>query len=229
MMNYEQFRAVWNQALTEAGVGPHLFPPAETVDLGNMDRTYQVYIHLPPSQEVKPFHVTARLSWTWDALQAARTATTEEDALMLFLGDERRWEDTERPWLRVDVRLRATLPRGSTLPLPQPTRWRDWLADVNERLEPLLSTGWETGDDELIVLAHRGEPEAEVRLAADGQLSLARVSLSAWEGINLPRQWDDPDRQRDEHPYDQLADFIERVWEAMEEWNQSSARLLPPT
>jgi hypothetical protein len=199
------------------------------VDLGNMDRTYLVYVHLPSSQEVKPFHVTARLSWTWDALQAARTATTEEDALMMFLGDERRWEDTERPWLRVDVRLSATLPRSSNLPLPGPTRWRDWLVDVNERLEPLLLTDWEAGDEEMIVLASRGEPEAEVHPAADGQLSLAGVRLSAWEGINLPRQWDDPDRVRDEHPYVQLADFIERVWEAMEAWNQSLARLLPPT
>ncbi len=228
-MNYEQFRAVWHEALTEVGMRPYLFPPTETVDLGNMDRTYQVYVHLPPSQEVRPFHVTARLRWTWDALQAARTATTEEDALMMFLGDERRWEDTERPWLRLDVTLRATLTRGSPLPLPEPTMWRDWLADVNERLDPLLPTDWEARDEERIVLAHRGEPEAEVQPAADGQLSLTGVRLSVWEGINLPRQWDDPYRARDEDPYDQLADFIERVWEAMEEWNQSLVRLLPPT
>lgn len=227
-MNYEQFRAVWYEALTEGGLWSRAFPPTETVDLGSMDRTCQIYIHLPPLQEVKPFHVTARLSWTWDALQAARAATTEEDALMMFLGDERRWEDTERPWLRVDVRLSATLTRGSTLPLPEPAVWRDWLVDVNERLDPLLSADWEARDEEMIVLASRGEPEVEVQPAADGRLSLTGVRLSAWEGINLPRQWDDPYRERDEDPYDQLADFIERVWEAMEEWNQSLVHLLPP-
>jgi hypothetical protein len=227
-MNYEQFRAIWYEALTEAGMWSYLAPPTETVDLGNMSRTYQVYVHLAFSQEVKPFHVSARLRWTWDALQAARAETTEEDALMLLLGDERRHEDTEQPWLRVDVSLSATLPWGSPLPLPEPARWRAWLADVTERLEPLLPTDWETRDEEMAIFASRSEPEAEVQPAADGQLYLSGVKLSAWEGIHLPRQWDDPDRARDQDPYEQLADFVERVWEAMDEWNQSLVHLLPP-
>jgi hypothetical protein len=192
-----------------------------------MSRTYQAYVHLGRSQEVEPFHVSARLGWTWDALQAARTATTEEDALMLFLGDEGRHQNTERPWLRVDVTLSATLPWGSPLPLPEPTRWRDWLADVTERLDPLLSTDWETRDEKMAVFASRSEPEAKVQPAADGRLYLSGVRLSAWERIDLPRQWDDPRRRRDENPNDQLVDFVERVWEAMDEWNQSLAYLLP--
>jgi hypothetical protein len=226
-MNYEQFRVAWREALTEAGMWSSLFAPTETVDLSQASRTYQVYVHLGRSQEVEPFHISARLSWTWDALQSARTATTEEDALMLFLGDERRSEDTERPWLRVDVTLSATLPWGSPLPLPEPTRWRHWLADVTGRLEPLLSTDWETRDEKMAVLASRSEPDAEVQPAADGQLNLTGVKLPAWEGISLPRQWDDPDREQDEDPDDQLADFVERVGEAMGEWNQSLPHLLP--
>jgi hypothetical protein len=226
-MNYEQFRAAWHEALTEAGMGSYLAPPTETTDVGRMSRTYQVYVHLGHSQEVEPFHVSASLRWTWDALQAARTATTEEDALMLFLGDERRHQDTERPWLRVDVTLHATLPWGSPLPLPEPPMWRDWLADVAERLEPLLSTEWETRDEKMAIFASRSEPEAEVQPAAGGRLDLTGVKLSAWEGIDLPRQWDDPDRERDKDPYEQLADFVERVWEAVDEWNQSLAHLLP--
>jgi hypothetical protein len=226
-MNYEEFRAAWSEALTEAGTWSYIGPPSDTVDLERMSRTYQVYVHLGHSQEVKPFHVSASLSWTWDALQAARTATTEEDALMLFLGDEGRHQDTERPWLRVDVTLSATLPWGSPLSLPEPTRWRAWLADVTARLDPLLSTDSETRDEKMAVFAHRSEPEAEVQPAADGQLYLTGVKLSAWEGIDLPRQWDDPDREQDEDPCDQLADFAERVWEAMEEWNQSLVHLLP--
>jgi hypothetical protein len=225
-MNYEQFRAAWYKALTKAGMGPFLFPPTETVDLDSMSRTYQVYVHFGRSQEVEPFHVSARLRWTWDAMQAARTATTEEDALMLFLGDEGRCQDTERPWLRVDVTLSATLPWGSPLPLPEPAMWRDWLADVTERLEPLLSTDWETRDEKMAIFASRSEPEVRVQPGADGQLCLAGVKLSAWERIDLPRQWDDPDRDQDEEPHEQLADFVERVWEAMDEWNQSLAHLL---
>jgi len=92
-MNYELFRTVWYEALTEAGMWSYLAPPTETVDLSEMSRTYQVYVHLGRSQEVEPFHVSASLSWTWGALQAARTTTTEEDTLMLFLGDEGRHQN----------------------------------------------------------------------------------------------------------------------------------------
>jgi hypothetical protein len=66
-----------------------------------------------------------------------------------------------------------------------------------------------------------------VQPAADGQLYLTGVKLSAWEGIDLPRQWDDRAREQDEDPYEQLADFVERVWEAMDGWNQSLVHLLP--
>lgn len=228
-MNYERFRTAWDQALREARMWSYLLPPTETVDLHHMSRTYQVYAHLGLSQEVKPFHVSARLSWTWDALQAARTSTTEEDALMLFLGDERRREDTEQPRLRVDVTLSAGLRWGSALPLPEAATWRNWLADVTERMESLLSTAWEGRDQAPAILAWRGEPEAEVQPGADGQLYLKGVKLSAWEGIDLPRQWDHPEREPDEDPYDQLLEFVERVWEAMQEWNRSLPHLLPPT
>ena len=123
--------------------------------------------------------------------------------------------------------LSATLPWGPPLPLPDATMWSAWLAHVTERLEPLLSTDWETRDEKMAIFATRSEPEAEVQPAADGQLYLTGVKLAAWEGIDLPRQWDDRDREQDEDPYEQLADFVERVWEAMDEWNQSLAHLLP--
>jgi hypothetical protein len=40
------------------------------------------------------------------------------------------------------------------------------------------------------------------------------------------RQSDDPNRGPYEDPYDQLADFVERVLEAMQEWSQSFSHLL---
>jgi hypothetical protein len=91
-MNYEQFRATWYEALAEVGMSSFLAPPTETLDgsasltagLGAMSRTYQVYAYLEASRALDPFHVSARLRWTWDALQAARTETTEVVALMLL-------------------------------------------------------------------------------------------------------------------------------------------------
>jgi hypothetical protein len=94
-MNYEQFRAIWCEALAEAGMRPYLAPAAETRELGSMSRTYQVSAHLGDPGEFDPFHAGARLSGRWDALQAVRAAIAEEDALLRFLGEEGRRQDTE--------------------------------------------------------------------------------------------------------------------------------------
>jgi len=226
-MNYEQFRASWLEALSAAGMPSFLFSPAETIDLDDMCRTHQVYVHLGRSEQVEPFHATARLTWTWDALQTARTNTTEEDVLAELLGEEGRDDCTERPWLRVDVTLSATLPWGSPLALPEAPRWRRWVAGVTERLTPLMPAGYADADGKRLVLSWRGEPQATVQCALDGELFLTGVELSAWQGIDLPRQWDDPDRERDEEPDDQLADFARRVWKALREWNRSLSLLQP--
>ena len=74
----------------------------------------------------------------------------------------------------------------------------------------------------------RGEPESRVRYTADGELYLTGVKLSTWQGISLPRQWDDPRREWEERPDDQLVDFAHRVREALGELKRS-LRLLQPT
>jgi hypothetical protein len=226
-LNYDGFRDAWQRALDEAGLGPHLFPARETLDLGHMDRTYQVHVALPSSERVKPFSVAATLEWTWDALQAARTATTEEDLLMMLLGDERRHVDTEQPWLRVDITLRASLPLDSPLPLPEPAVWHRWVTDVTARLAHLLPADYGDKAHERLVLAWRGEPEAQAQCAPDGRLYLTKVTLSAWQGINLPRHWDDPDREPDGEPDDQLVDLAKRVWQALQAWEHSLRYLRP--
>lgn len=64
-------------------------------------------------------HISAALEYRWDALQTARTATTEEDMLQELLGlDRTRKPRTEKPWLRVDVTLRASTVWSKEIELP---------------------------------------------------------------------------------------------------------------
>jgi hypothetical protein len=132
-MNYDQFCALWHKILDEAGLlelssRPR---PSETIDLGDMARTYRIFVELYRAQRTGPFHVTAELSWRWDALQTARTATREEDVLEELLGRDGYYLVTERPWLRVDVTLRASLPLDSPLPMPGAEAWRRWVAEAS--------------------------------------------------------------------------------------------------
>lgn len=226
-MNYELFRATWHQALQAAGVLPHVFPPKETIDLHHMSRSYHITATPDGNQQPRPFYVSLGLSWVWDALQSARTATVEEDMLEELLGEEARSAETEPPWLRVDISLWATLPSGSPLPLPELDAWHRWVDDVMSHLELLLYDG---DDDEAQapgLLAWRGEPQARLYLAPDGQVYLTGVELSAWQGIDLPRQWDDPEREWDDDPGDQVIDLVRRAWEAVHRWADTLEHLLP--
>ena len=58
-LNYEGFRALWDEALDEAGVGPYLFPATETLDLSGMNRSYEVLFFLDTAQRIHPFTVSA--------------------------------------------------------------------------------------------------------------------------------------------------------------------------
>ncbi len=137
-MNYDQFCALWHEILNEAGLlelssGPR---PSETIDLGDMACMYRIFVERYQLQRAGPFHITAELSWRWDALQTARTAIREEDVLEELLGRDGYYLVTERPWLRVDVTLRANLPLDSPLPMPGAEAWRRWVAEVTARLAP---------------------------------------------------------------------------------------------
>jgi hypothetical protein len=52
-----------------------------------MDRTVKFLVGAL-GQDAEPFHIGATLSWRWDSLHTARTATTEEDLLTELLGRE---------------------------------------------------------------------------------------------------------------------------------------------
>jgi hypothetical protein len=218
-MNYDQFRTLFEEALSAAGLMSSLPRPQETLSLEWMSRAYKTIVVLG-AQQARPFYVTATLNWEWDAALAARSATTEEDLLTELLGQDGYYLVTERPWLRVDVTLNATLPRDAPLPMPDSGVWRRWTTEIVSRLASLLPTDSEEDEGGLRILSWRGEPEARLECDSDGNLFLTGVYLSAWQGIELPRQWDNPDRESDPWPEEQLADFVDRVREALEEWEE---------
>jgi len=235
-VRYEEFKAAWDEALREShlpqigGVGGG----EESLDLHSMDRRYKVYVEPIGGQHVEPFHVTATLSWRWSCELTARSATTEEDLLRSLLGDEESDEiETEQPWLRVDLTLKAHAPYGKPLPMPAKSVWAQWVREAMgrlERIEPVIpeENVRETDDGRLAILAWRGEPMAKVVCGADGELKLESIELAAWQAIEVPRQWSASDKEPDEHPHRQLHEMFERVRSALHAWMEVTDHLLPP-
>ena len=225
-MDYQQFSDLWLEALRQARFPSlHLLHPSETIDIDSMDRSYRAYLWWPETSATKLFGVTAEISWVWDALLSARFATTEEDMLMQIYGDFGIHEDTEPPWLRIDVTLHASISLDKHFPLPLLANWQRWVEKVNLELEPILPGGPESKEENPNFLAWRSNPEAVITFDPQGHTFLQRVSLEAWQGITLPRQWDNPEKA-DPNPDQQLFQFAMRIRRALEVWQESLAYLI---
>ncbi len=229
-MTYDEFLQAWQHALRESRLG-HYVRATHTMDLQRLDRAYEAYVE-PMSQEEGPFYVTAKLGWTWSALETAR-GTNEEEVLSHLLGRDEAEMDTDPRWVRVDINLAATLPHGKPVPLPPKARLSEWAEEVGVRLseiEPVVTKERtrETDDGRLEVLAWRDEqPQLDVLCGPDGTLLLAGVSLHAWQAVDVPRRWDDPDRPQDDDPQEQLLALCNRVRAALHAWTQATDHLLP--
>jgi hypothetical protein len=219
-VTYDDYIMVWKDALAKSGLSVGGFV-TEAIVLRDMTRKYRAYASLRRLPPPDGFNVTAELSWNWDALLSARSATVEEDMLMQVLGDDRRDVPTVPPFLRVDIVLHATRPWGKPEPMPTAPMWKRWVALTQSRLAPLLLRDVDDNDGNLAVMAWRGEPEAKFVCQSDGQLALVAVEVSAWEGMMLPRQWDDPARGYDEEPDEHLTAFFGRVAQALQVWEES--------
>lgn len=137
-MTYSTFKSLWHSALDEAGLLSPYDRPDEVIDIGDMNRRYSIRLGLRSGpQPSEPFTTSCVLSWRWDALQSARTSTTEEDLLTQLHGrDEAADMDTERPWLRVDVELHASLPWGECQKMPGKATWKRFVAAVAKKVAP---------------------------------------------------------------------------------------------
>ncbi len=221
-LSYEIFKAEWEAALRRSKLQPRPFAE-ETLDLGSMSRRYSAYVEALDRQGAEPFYAVARTRWSWDPLLSARTRTTEEDLLSEVLGPGDMDTDTEQPWLRVDLRLSAMLTMGTSLPMPPQAKWSTWVHELMhrlERLEPLVGpeTVREDDDGGLAILAWQGGPEVLSICDPTGQVRLMGVTIDAWQSIQLPRNWDDPDREPDEPLAPQLDALFVRLRAALQAW-----------
>jgi hypothetical protein len=69
-------------------------------------------------------------------------------------------------------------------------------------------------------LVEQGEPTIKTTCGIDGELKVTGIELAAWQAIELPRVWDNPDREPDDDPADQLAGMFERVRAALHAWTE---------
>jgi hypothetical protein len=226
-MSYESFRSAFEAALRDSGLPVFGVRGEELLDLRSMDRIYRIRVEPIGGQDAEPFLVTALLSWRWTALDTARTITVEEDVLTEMLGrDDAAGLRTEKPWIRVDIELKATSPYGKPRPMPPPTALRDWTREAMTRLEEIEPlTPEERVREEsgrLAVLAwQQVEPRVHVVCGPAGNLMLDAVEISAWQAIESPRALDDPNQPPDAGPEEQLAEMFGRARAALSAWMQA--------
>ncbi|MEW5981108.1 MAG: hypothetical protein AB1806_01910 [Acidobacteriota bacterium] len=226
-MRYAESRDRLQNALHEAGLySPHTSRRIERIELGDTARSWKIYLHrvVPPGTE--PFHVSASVEFGWSPVNSARAYTSEEDVLTELLGRRRRPLRTERRWTRIDLSLRASLPYGSTTPMPEPQVFGAWTAAVVAEADAVFTAIEERKGRTVAVLGSHGGVELRARCGPDGLASLEALALSGFRMVRVPRVWDDPDRLAAERdPGIELRQLARMFRTAFDEWSQKVADL----
>lgn len=231
-VNYETFRHLWIEALRASRLPLIGLYGEERLDVRNLDRSYRIYVEPLGGQDSPPFHVTAELFWDWTAANTVRGTVRDEDLLAEMLGrDQVETLVTERPCVRIDIKLRAAAPYDKPLPMPVKGAWAKWCEETTARLdsiEPLLpdETMRENRMGMTEVLAWQGAPTAKIVCGPTGELRLERVEVAAMQIIELPRLLDAPD-QHDDGPEAELEELFGRVRASLMAWMQALDHLRP--
>ncbi len=229
-MRYEEFRHAFAEALRESKLRMMGLSGEETMNLRSLDRTYEVHVEPLGGSDAEPFHVAATISFRWDALSTARTATREEDTLMTMFGpDGVPKRKTVEPYHRIDIELNASLMDGKELPMPSNRAWAPWAEETMGRLEDIepltpIEKVRENKAGNLEILAWHGEPEAKVLVAPGGELRLRAVRISRFQLMETPRAFD-IDKKEDPGPYEDLRELFHRVRASLMAWMQALTNL----
>ena len=228
-MTYDEFLLLWTRAMSGAGL-PAFGPARETLEPATLDRRFVQYVHLPGGQLAEPFDCGAEFEWIWSPFLTARGRCSEEDFLNEVFGQRpaRAKTPASAPsWIRIDVRLRASLPFGHAIPMPAGRAWSAWTRECVERLEtvePLLPKRTTRKKKGLRreVLAWRGDIEVRATCGSDGELQLEGLKLAAFQLLEIPVQWDDPERGKPRvGPERELEAMFKRTRAALYAWTES--------
>jgi hypothetical protein len=226
-MRYNEFRDQLQNALQDVGLfGRRIGDPTESIDLSSTLRRWKVYVLGLSSPDAEPFHVSAKLAFGWAPFDAARSYTCEEDLLTELLGRRKQTSKTVQRFIRVDLKLHAALPYGSTAPIPEAQTFAAWTLSIRQKLQNILTQHKERQGRLIAILGGLGEVEIETRCDTKGSLSLAGISVAGFRMVRVPRVWDDPDRrEREKDAGAELYQLAERFKQSLTDWTACVAEL----
>lgn len=226
-MRYNEFRDRLQDALQEAKLFfHHADRVEETVALEATERHWEAYVWRSVPQRAEPFHISAKISFKWNPFNAARGYTCEEDLLTELFGRNNRPTKTERRFVRVDLGLSASLPYGSTTPMPEAHVFGPWTASVGEKFDALFTDIKERGGRVVAVYGGHGDLDVEGHCTPVGVVTLKGVSIFGFNLVRVPRVWDHPDRREKDKDIGQDLDRLaQRFKAAYEGWTAAVAEL----
>jgi hypothetical protein len=222
IVRYDEFRDELEAALQRNSLHFHSLQRVETIELANTVQHWKVYADgaAPPSTE--PFRVSAEIAWS--PFDAARSYAREEDLLTELIGRKKRLPRTERRWKRVDLRLHASLPYGSTTAMPAPQLFGAWTA--SEKVHGAFAEVEEKEGRIVAVLGAHEDVDVQAHCQPDGVISLKGLAISGFRIVHLPRVWDDPERRKAEKDPHAELDRLARTFKAsLDEWTKSVSEL----
>lgn len=139
---------------------------------------------------------------------------------MQIYGEHSVHEDTDQPWLWVDIAFHASLQMDLYALFPSPEAWRKWAAAVTSQISPSFAEEFDN-DDYVEIFSWCGEPVIKTICSSSRQFYLSSVKLSAGKGISLPRQWDDPERPPEKDPFDAVVELFTWIRKNAQLWGES--------